>query len=48
MSHAQYTAIAKTRLTDLAELPAGLLLPFLATRPEWFRNQILNTLSRKA
>ncbi|HHY0482706.1 hypothetical protein [Vibrio parahaemolyticus] len=46
MSQAQYTAIAKTRLTDLANLPSGLLLQFLATRPEWFRNQVIHALSR--
>lgn len=48
MSQTQYTAIAKTRLIDLADLPAGQLMQFLATRPTWFRDQVLATLAKGA
>ncbi len=44
MSHAQYTAIARTRLTDIKSLPAGELMQFLATRSEWFREQVIATM----
>ncbi|CAH0531251.1 MULTISPECIES: hypothetical protein [Vibrio] len=48
MSHAQYTAISKTRLIDLANVPAGQLMQFLATRPSWVRDQVLATLAKGA
>lgn len=45
MSQAQYTAIHKTRLIDLANVPAGLLIQYLATKPAWLRDHVIKMLS---
>lgn len=46
MSHAQYTAIARTRLTDLANIPAGMLFEYLSDKPGWYRKAIFKMLSK--
>ncbi|WP_170618946.1 hypothetical protein [Aliivibrio fischeri] len=48
MSHAQYTAIQNTRLTDLANVPSGLLIQYLAQKPAWLRNQVFRALASGA
>ncbi|HIF9551153.1 TPA: hypothetical protein ACX6S2_003477 [Photobacterium damselae] len=48
MSQAQYIAISKTRLIDLANVPAGHLLQYLANKPTWLREHILKMLSQGA
>ncbi|EIE1227680.1 hypothetical protein ABMX64_20020 [Vibrio vulnificus] len=46
MSHEQYTAISRTRLIDLALLPAGQLLQYVETKPNWMQKAILNLLAK--
>ncbi|EPP5712232.1 TPA: hypothetical protein AB5E57_001612 [Vibrio cholerae] len=41
MSQAQYNAIAKARLIDLARIPSDLLIQFLQTKPEWVRRAVM-------
>lgn len=45
MSQAQYTAIARTRLTDLANIPSGMLIEYLSSKPSWYRKAIFKMLS---
>ncbi|WP_170320350.1 hypothetical protein [Vibrio cidicii] len=46
MSHEQYTVISRTRLIDLALLPAGQLLQYVETKQNWMQNPILNLLAK--
>ncbi|WP_180944036.1 hypothetical protein [Vibrio parahaemolyticus] len=46
MSQAQYTAIRKTRLIDLGQLPAGLLIQYLSDKPDWEQKAIWRLLSK--
>ena len=46
MSQSQYTAIARTRLTDLANIPAGMLIEYLSDKPGWYRRAIFKMLSK--
>lgn len=46
MSQAQYTAIARTRLTDLANIPAGMLIEYLSDKPGWYRKAVFKMLSK--
>lgn len=45
MSHTQYTAISRTRLTDLASVPAGMLIEYLSTKPSWYQRAVFKMLS---
>lgn len=44
MSQEQYNLIQKARLTDIANLPAGILFKWLNTKPEWLKTAILKSL----
>ncbi|EEY36233.1 hypothetical protein [Vibrio mimicus] len=46
MSQAQYNAIAKARLIDLARIPSDLLTQLLQTKPEWLRLAVLQIANR--
>ncbi|WP_181318975.1 hypothetical protein [Photobacterium leiognathi] len=48
MSQQQYNALSKTRLIDLANVPAGLLIEYLAGKPSWYRDAIFKMLSHNA
>ena len=41
MSQTQYTAIAKTRLTDLHTIELGLLKEYLEGKPAWLIARVL-------
>lgn len=41
-----YSTINKMKLIDLRDVPAGILLSWLSTKPDWLREQIIKSLSR--
>lgn len=45
MSHQQYNDIGKIRLIDIPQLPAGLLIKWLATRPTWMQERVIKQLT---
>lgn len=45
MSQQQYNEIDKTRLIDIPQLPAGLLIKWLATKPMWIRERVIKQLT---
>lgn len=38
--------IGKMKVVDLPNVPAGILLSWLSTKPTWLREQIIKSLSR--
>ena len=47
MSQSQYNEIEKARLIDLPQLPAGLLIQWLSTKPNWMQQRVMKQLSLK-
>lgn len=45
MSQIQYNEIGKIRLIDIPQLPAGLLIKWLATRPIWMQERVIKQLT---
>lgn len=45
MPQQQYNEIDKTRLIDIPQLPAGLLIKWLATKPMWIRERVIKQLT---
>lgn len=46
MSHAQYTAIGRTRLMDVKHLRESELIEYLQSRPVWVQQGLINMLRR--
>lgn len=44
MLQTQYNEIGKTRLIDIPELPAGLLMKWLTTKPLWMQQRVIKQL----
>jgi len=45
MSQEQYNLIQKSSLTEIANLPAGILFKWLSTKPEWLKTAVLKSLT---
>ncbi|AQS36607.1 hypothetical protein Sps_01441 [Shewanella psychrophila] len=43
----QYTEIEKSRLIDLPQFPAGLLIQWLSTKPSWMQQRVMKQLTLK-
>ena len=45
MSQSQYNEIEKARLIDLPQLPAGLIMKWLLTKPNWMQIRVMKQLT---
>lgn len=45
MPHMQYNEIEKIRLIDIPQLPAGVLMKWLATKPIWMQQRVIKQLT---
>ncbi len=46
MSHAQYTAIGRTRLMDVKSIRESQLLAYIQSRPEWVQKALIRLLAQ--
>ena len=47
MSQLEYTEIEKARLIDLPQFPAGLIMRWLLTKPNWMQKMVIKQLTQE-